>query len=54
VQVQTLDQLQQMVLVRRIAKAYAQPIGLWLTRLCVQDSKFAGQFFGASDLCKTF
>src|SRR6185436_16225059 len=30
VQVQTLNQLQQMVLIRRIAKANPQPLRLWL------------------------
>jgi hypothetical protein len=44
-QVQALNQLEQMVLIGRIAEAYPQPIGLWLTRFGVQDSKFAGQVF---------
>src|SRR2546423_13139300 len=43
VQVQTLNQLQQMILVRRIANADAEPIGFWLTWFRVQDSKFARQ-----------
>jgi hypothetical protein len=43
VQVQTLDQLEQMVLVRRIAQTNPQPFGLWLTRFLVENLKLAGQ-----------
>src|SRR2546425_13271452 len=43
VQVQSLDQLEQVVLVRRIAQANAQPIRFWLTRFRVHNSKFARQ-----------
>src|ERR1700704_3476101 len=43
VQVQAFDQLEQVILVRRIAQTNPQPIGFWLTRLWVQDSEFAGQ-----------
>src|SRR5437660_606048 len=43
VQVQTLNQLEQVVLIRRIAQTNAQPIRFWLTRFRVQNSKFARQ-----------
>src|SRR5258708_3866179 len=42
-QIQTLDQLEQMVLVRRIAQTNPQPFGLWLTRFLVENLKLAGQ-----------
>jgi hypothetical protein len=43
VQVQTLDQLEQMVLIRRIAQTNPQPFGLWLTRFLVENLKLASQ-----------
>ena len=43
VKIQTLNQLEQVVLIRRIAQANAQPIRFGLTRFRVQDSKFARQ-----------
>ena len=43
VQVEALDQLEQMVLIRRIAQTNAQPFGLWLTWFLVENRKFAGQ-----------
>jgi hypothetical protein len=43
VQVESLDQLEQMVLIRRVTQPNAQPFGLWLTRLLVENVKFAGQ-----------
>src|SRR5690242_11815780 len=45
VQVQPLNQLQQMILVRRIAQTNAQPFRLGLTRLGIQDLEFAGQIY---------
>jgi len=41
--VEPLNQLEQMVLIRRIAQTNAQPFRLWLTRLWVENVKFAGQ-----------
>jgi hypothetical protein len=43
VQVQTLDQLEQVVLVRRIAQTNPQPFRFWLTGLCIQDCEFTSQ-----------
>src|ERR1700682_1205403 len=43
VQVQTFDQLEQMILIRRIAQTNPQPLRFWLTGFWVQDSEFAGQ-----------
>jgi hypothetical protein len=43
VQVQALDQLEQVVLVRRITQTNAEPLGLWLTWFLVENVKFAGQ-----------
>src|SRR5215213_1869852 len=47
VQVETLDQLQYLVLVSRIAQTDAQPFGLGLTDLLIvaDYSEFAGQLF---------
>ena len=42
VQIQTLDQLEQMILVRRIAELDAQPFRLRLARFLIEYSKFAG------------
>ena len=42
VQIQTIDQLEQMVLVRRITQTNPQPLRLWLTRL-IKNVEFAGQ-----------
>ena len=42
VQVQPFDQLQQMVLVRRIAETNPQPLRFGLTRFLIEYSKFAG------------
>ena len=42
-QVQTLDQLEQMVLVRRITQTNPQPFRLWLTWFLVENLKLAGQ-----------
>src|SRR5437867_3297139 len=43
VEIQSLNQLQQMVLIRGVAKTNLEPIGFWLTRCGVENSKFAGQ-----------
>src|SRR5690242_16176962 len=40
VQVQALDQLQQMILIRRIAQTNPQPIRFRLTRFGIEYSKF--------------
>ena len=45
VQVQTLNQLKQMILIRRIAQANPEPLRFWLTRLNVQNLKFAGHVY---------
>ena|SRR5436853_4629159 len=45
VQIQALNQLEQMILVRRIAQTNPQPFGFRLTRPGVQDLKLARQFF---------
>jgi hypothetical protein len=45
VQIQSLDQLEQVVLVSRIAQTDPEPLGLWLTWFGVKDLEFAGQFF---------
>src|SRR6185295_1893105 len=47
VQVETFDQLQHLVLIRRVAEADAQPFGLWLTYLLIvaDYTEFAGQLF---------
>ena len=42
VQIQTLDQLEQMILVRRIAELDTQPFRLRLARFLIEYSKFAG------------
>jgi hypothetical protein len=43
VQIQTLNQLEQVVLVSRITQTNAQPLWLWLTRFGIENLKFAGQ-----------
>jgi len=43
VQIQALDQLEQVVLVSRIAQTNTQPLWLWLTRFVVENLEFAGQ-----------
>jgi len=43
VQLQTFNQLEQMILVCRIAQTNTQPIRFWLTRFRVHNSKFARQ-----------
>src|SRR2546425_7637562 len=43
VEIQALDQLEQMILIGRIAQTNPQPVRFGLTRLCVQNSKFTGQ-----------
>ena len=43
VQVQALNQLQQMILIRRIAEANPEPLRFRLTWFGVQNLKFAGQ-----------
>ena len=43
VQIQALNQLQEVVLVRRITQANAQPFGFGLTWFGAENSKFAGQ-----------
>jgi hypothetical protein len=43
VQVQPLDQLEQVVLIRWVTQPNAQPLRLWLTRFLVENVKFAGQ-----------
>jgi hypothetical protein len=48
--VQTLDQLQDVILIRRIAQTNLQPLRLWQTRLWAVSyySKFARQNVGSS------
>jgi hypothetical protein len=48
VQVKSFNQLEQMILVRRIAQTDPEPFGLWLTWFGVKDVKFAGQFLVTS------
>ena len=43
VEIQSLNQLQQVVLIRGVAETNLEPIGFWLTRCGVENSKFAGQ-----------
>ena len=43
VEIQSLNQLQQMVLIRGVAETNLEPIGFWLPRCGVENSKFAGQ-----------
>jgi hypothetical protein len=43
VQIQSFDQLEQMILVGRIAQTDPEPLGLRLTWFGVKDVKFAGQ-----------
>src|SRR6185503_13013049 len=54
VQVQPLDQLQDVVLVRRIAQTNLQPLRLWLTwpRIVADYCKFARQGFSPRVQCK--
>jgi hypothetical protein len=46
VKIQTLNKLQDIVLISRVAQLYAEPLGLGLTHFLViaDDRKFAGQF----------
>jgi hypothetical protein len=43
VQVKSFNQLEQMILVSRIAQTDPEPFGLWLTWFGVKDLEFAGQ-----------
>ena len=53
VQIQSFDQLEQMVLVGGIAQTDTEPLGLWLTWFVVKDLEFAGQFL-LPQLMKSF
>src|SRR5207253_10842573 len=54
-QVQALNQLQQMMLMRGIAQTNSQPLRFRLTRLRIQNSKFTGQgSYLKLDPAKTF
>ncbi len=45
VQIQSLNQLQQVILIRRIAQTNSQPLWFWLTWFGIENSKLAGQWF---------
>jgi len=48
VQVKSFNQLEQMILVSRIAQTDPEPLGLWLTWFGVKDLEFAGQILVTS------
>ena len=54
VQVETFDQLQDLVLIRRVTQADAQPFGLWLGDLLIvaDYTEFAGQLFTSARILR--
>ena len=53
-QIETLDQLQDLVLITRVAQADAQPFGFWLTDLLIvaDYTEFAGQLFTSAGILR--
>jgi len=54
VQIETFDQLQDLVLIRRVTQADAQPFGLWLADLLIvaDYTEFAGQLFTSARILR--